>query len=327
MIYPYLTTYFDIYENMSCNRSHDWLCADYLISSRSQGIGGRVPQTVAVAHSSAWLWIGNGIVPWTVYPDYRFYDESVLVKHLDANIEAFMGKLLSVTCPRRHAWQRIVKNLTEIVISTWKEARVEVYGSCYTGLELPSSDLDVVICGIGGKEYEYGKTPKDPHNSEETVGHLRQLATALQCEPWVHGMKVIETASIPVIKILADLRIMTGSGCNSNGDGKCTGNPMGGGGGGGDDDGDDTGAYISQRSSSSARASVTTNPPSGPASTGGNWLPYSPCTGPSRQEAWPWASSTGTEYVPLDISFSSPMHGGIGSSKWVRDNVQEGKYR
>ncbi len=242
------------------------------------------------------------------YPDYSVYDEAMLVKHLDANIEAFMRKLFSVMCPKRRAWRRIVEYLTKIVINTWEEARVEVYGSCYTGLELPSSDVDVVVCSIGGKEYEYGNTPKDPYNSEETVGHLRQLAIALECEPWVLGMKVIETASIPVIKILADPTSMTDSGV------KCTGNPMDGG----------TRSYFSQDPSSIPSATID---PSGSAVTGGNCPPCAPCTVCTPQEAWPWVSSTGTEYVPLDISFSSPMHGGIRSSKWVRENVQEGKYR
>ncbi len=262
-----------------------------------QGVG-KAQLNGTAANPSAWLWMGGGIVPWTVYPDYSVYDEAVLVKHLDASIEAFMRKLFTVMCPKRRAWRRIVEYLTKIVINTWEEARVEVYGSCYTGLELPSSDVDVVVCGIGGKEYEYGKTPKDPYNSEETVGHLRQLATALEREPWVRGMKVIETASIPVIKILADPRSMTDSGI------KCTGNPMDGG----------TRSYFSQD-------------PSGSAVTVGNCPPCAPCTIRTPQEAWPWVSSTGTEYVPLDISLSSPMHGGIGSSKWVRENAQEGKYR
>ncbi len=250
-----------------------------------------------------------------VYPDYSVYNEAVLVKHLDTNIEAFMRKLFSVMCSKRRAWRRIVESLTKIVSKTWEEARVEVYGSCYTGLELPSSDVDVVVCGIGGKEYEYGKAPKDPYNSGETVGHLRQLATALEYEPWVCGMKVIETASIPVIKILADPRNVPPA---DSGDGKCTGNPMDGG----------TGAYYFSQDSSSSRASATTDPSGPAATTGGNCLPPCiPCTGHPPQEAWPWVSSTGTEYVPLDVSFSSPMHGGIGSSKWVRDNIQEGKYR
>ena len=29
--------------------------------------------------------------------------------------------------------------------------------SFYTGLELPSSDVDMVVCGIGGKQYVYGQ--------------------------------------------------------------------------------------------------------------------------------------------------------------------------
>ncbi len=287
-------------------------CTDYLsCCSQSQGVGSAAPPTAAaasVANSSTWFWMGDGIAPWMVCPDYSVYNETVLVKHLDANIETFMRKLFSVMRSKRLAGRKIVESLTKIVCRTWKEARVEVYGSCYTGLELPSSDVDVVVCGIGGREYEYGKTPKDPYNLNETVEHLRLLATALECEPWVCGMKVIETASIPVIKILADPRNVPSA--DRGGVGKCMENHM-----------------------SSSRASAMADPSvrrAAAATTGGH-CPPPPCipctTGNPPQEAWPWVSSTGTEYVPLDVTFSSPMHGGIGSSKWVRDNIQNGKYR
>ncbi len=254
--------------------------------------------------------MGCGLPPWTVYPDYSVYNEAALVKHLDANIEAFMKKLFSVMCLKRCAWRRIVDCLTKIVSNTWEEARVEVYGSCYTGLELPSSDVDVVICGIGGKMYEYGQAVKDPYNLEEAVGYLRQLATALECEPWIRGMKVIETASIPVIKVLADPKsMMTDSGV------KCTGNPV---------DGDASLSYFSQYSSSAPSEMIDT---SESAVTAENYPPCASYTICTPQGVWPWQNCPGTEYIPLDISFLSPMHGGIGSSKWVRENVQEGKYR
>jgi DNA polymerase sigma len=45
----------------------------------------------------------------------------------------------------------------ELVGSVWPEADVQAYGSFYTGLELPSSDVDVVVCGIAGRRYVYGE--------------------------------------------------------------------------------------------------------------------------------------------------------------------------
>ncbi|CAN0387195.1 unnamed protein product [Discosporangium mesarthrocarpum] len=91
----------------------------------------------------------------------------------------------------------------ELVTGIWKEARLEMYGSCCTGLELPSSDVDVVVCGIAGNKFTYGGA-REGYNPLQTVANLQKLANVLQEQTWVRGMKVIETASVPVIKVLAD---------------------------------------------------------------------------------------------------------------------------
>jgi DNA polymerase sigma len=56
---------------------------------------------------------------------------------------------------------QVMELVRELVGSVWPEADVQAYGSFYTGLELPSSDVDVVVCGIAGRRYVYGEKVKN----------------------------------------------------------------------------------------------------------------------------------------------------------------------
>lgn len=57
------------------------------------------------------------------------------------------------------------------------------------GLELPSSDVDVVVCGINGTNFSYGGS-RAGYNGMHTVANLQKLANVLQEQSWVRGMKV-----------------------------------------------------------------------------------------------------------------------------------------
>lgn len=61
------------------------------------------------------------------------------------------------------------------------------------GLELPSSDVDVVVCGINGFKYSYGGS-RAGYSSMQTVANLQKLANVLQEQSWVRGMKVWDRA-------------------------------------------------------------------------------------------------------------------------------------
>ncbi|CAM9958972.1 unnamed protein product, partial [Choristocarpus tenellus] len=119
------------------------------------------------------------------------YDYSTMVSCLDRNVENFMQKLGRAMQPRRRAWSQVIARVRELVAGIWKEARLEMYGSCYTGLELPSSDVDVVVCGISSKKYAYGGG-REGYSTLHTVSNLQKLANVLQEQTWVRGMKVRE---------------------------------------------------------------------------------------------------------------------------------------
>jgi hypothetical protein len=50
-----------------------------------------------------------------------------------------------------------------------------------------------------------------------------------------------------------------------------------------------------------------------------------PGTPPGESDLWLGSGGDGG-LIPLDISFASPMHGGLASSRWVREYVGSGKY-
>lgn len=51
--------------------------------------------------------------------------------------------------PEEHEMRaEVVKRIETIILSKWKEAKVEIFGSYRTGLYLPTSDIDLVIIGM-----------------------------------------------------------------------------------------------------------------------------------------------------------------------------------
>jgi len=77
----------------------------------------------------------------------------------------------------------------EVIDRVLPGAKVEVYGSYATGLCIPSSDLDLVCC-LRGKDMSLRPS-------------FRRLANELRHEKWVKLIKPIETASVPVIKVMS----------------------------------------------------------------------------------------------------------------------------
>ncbi|CAK4382609.1 unnamed protein product [Aphanomyces euteiches] len=69
----------------------------------------------------------------------------------------------------------------------WPEATVETYGSYSTGIWLPSSDIDLVILGT----------------TDDTTTHLKSLADVLKKEKWVESILVVESAKVPLLKLVS----------------------------------------------------------------------------------------------------------------------------
>ena len=64
----------------------------------------------------------------------------------DAN--DFVASLERAMAPQRRARTAVLDEVSQVVRSIWAHAECSLYGSCLTGLDLPSSDVDVVVRGL-----------------------------------------------------------------------------------------------------------------------------------------------------------------------------------
>lgn len=232
--------------------------------------------------------------------------------------------------------------------SIWPNVcNVEMYGSCATQLDLPSSDLDVVVTGLytppekmsqsspsngnsrnTNERRETSTAPKTngsssgslsgdklskmalkdrnasqhvvhPHPSysqlSQNAERIVRLAVELERQPWAVHVKAIPTASVPVIKILADPTRISGNG-----------------------------EWLMEAPSAAEASAVSSNERGmiehGKTSSG---TQTSMPTFPSQQ-ALPWrGADVMNGLLKVDITFEGPEHGGIGSTKFSSRVVRE----
>ena len=229
-----------------------------------------------------------------------------------------------------------------------------MYGSCATQLDLPSSDLDAVICGLDMQAEETTKSNSDHgnrrrenalddvtvdpsvalHESQSALPdhyspmapylqapplspnaeRVIRLAVELERQPWAVQVKAIPTASVPVVKILADPSRLPGAvAAVANG-----------------------GDWMMQQHQMAAQAAAAASginaapPPSGEqprpsycASSNGSvshgsqshFVPHTPP---------PWrGADVMNGLFSIDITFEGPEHGGIGSTVFSNGVVED----
>ena len=99
---------------------------------------------------------------------------------------------------------KAVERMTRLVTAVWPRAQVKVYGSHVTGLCLPSSDVDFVIClpAVHKNAPAVAPGPLEGRNAiNETSQKL--LARKLKSESWIdpRSMQLIDRTVVPVIKV------------------------------------------------------------------------------------------------------------------------------
>uniref|UniRef100_K3WU88 Polymerase nucleotidyl transferase domain-containing protein n=1 Tax=Globisporangium ultimum (strain ATCC 200006 / CBS 805.95 / DAOM BR144) TaxID=431595 RepID=K3WU88_GLOUD len=88
--------------------------------------------------------------------------------------------------------EEMIANVRKCVQSLWPHSKVETFGSYSTGIWLPSSDVDLVILDV-----------VEVNDVLVTVTNLRRLAKALEAQAWVHSLVLLDTAKIPVLKLVS----------------------------------------------------------------------------------------------------------------------------
>jgi len=126
--------------------------------------------------------------------------QSRLTKDILQFLEATNMKMKKLDGKRKLAVQRF----SRLVKTVWPRAQVKVYGSYISGLCLPTSDLDFVVClpAVHKRDLALAPGVLEGRNAiNETSQKL--LARELKGESWIdpRSIKVIERTAVPVIKV------------------------------------------------------------------------------------------------------------------------------
>jgi len=100
--------------------------------------------------------------------------------------------------------QAAMERITRLVCAVWPRAQVKIYGSHVTGLCVPSSDLDIVVClpAVHKNAVADAAGALEGRNAIRETSQ-KQLARRLKGESWIdpRSMKVIDRTVVPVIKV------------------------------------------------------------------------------------------------------------------------------
>jgi hypothetical protein len=125
---------------------------------------------------------------------------SRLTKDIINFLNATTVQLRKQDTKRRAAFER----MTRLVTTLWPRAQVKLYGSHVTGLCLPSSDLDFVICLPAVHKNALAVAP-GVLEGRNAINETSQkfLARKLKGESWIdpRSIKTIERTVVPVIKV------------------------------------------------------------------------------------------------------------------------------
>ena len=258
---------------------------------------------------------------------------------LSRDMNVFMARRSLALSSRRRERGALLSALQDTVSKIWaNHGHVEMYGSCATHLDLPSSDLDAVILGLNASHDVNSSVSKvsmkkQSHRESFTnidsnsitlasqprshYGHHQSshmypygrlssngervmiLAAELERQAWAVQVKAIPTASVPVVKILADPSKIPGAdGVVGSG-----GNWM-----------------IQQHHLAADAAAAGIKPPPSPSSHTSRVAPV-----PQGQSPYPpWrGADVMNGLFSIDITFEGPEHGGIGSTKYSAAVVQD----
>ncbi|GAB5359614.1 hypothetical protein AAMO2058_000558600 [Amorphochlora amoebiformis] len=126
--------------------------------------------------------------------------EVSLFTALSADVREMAGSIEDIAKHKRPAEIATIDALRRALKELWPGARADIYGSFDTGLNIPTSDIDIVICNTEA-------VPKDIHNAQRT--RVQRLATHLSNQKWVKSVHMIAQASVPLVKVHAKVGITT----------------------------------------------------------------------------------------------------------------------
>ena len=156
------------------------------------------PRVVALPHVPGWSKT-SPIKDETTQNQYEKNSESGEFKVLDQAIQDFVYRVQADSQSRLAAKMQALRHVKSAVCSIWPRAQVKVFGSFVTGLQLPSSDLDIVIC-LPNIRRVINRTLEEQTDIKETW--QEQLTRRLQRCPWVlEGTLSKQGSAMPIISL------------------------------------------------------------------------------------------------------------------------------
>lgn len=261
---------------------------------------------------------------------------------LSRDMDLFMSRRALALTARRQERGALLVALQKSVSSIWPaRGHVELYGSCATQLDLPASDIDVVVVGshrhsaqlqpsIPGvsqsnesRAASLARLPMDETNGSVTNDEQQEsvqmhlsaasfgtlhvhrnaervllLAADLEDKPWAVQVHAIPTASVPVVKVLADPSKIA---ISTNGE-----------------------ELMASRKQVAAQAAAPAKKVQSPGCLTNNDSANIITGSYPHPTLLPWRGSDVMKgLLSLDVTFEGPEHGGIGSTEFSSRTVAE----
>eukprot|EP00850_Spirogloea_muscicola_P019686 SM000196S05378 [mRNA] locus=s196:85586:93808:- [translate_table: standard] len=153
--------------------------------------------------------------PWQTQPA-----AVALESHLHQEMEAFCVEVANEVHARKPCQAAAIKRLARALQVLWPRSRVKRFGSTATGLALPTSDVDIVVCLPPVRNLEPIKEAgilEGRNGIKETC--LQHAARYLADQDWVKSdsINIIENTAVPILKLVAQIPRSTASGTSLGG--------------------------------------------------------------------------------------------------------------
>eukprot|EP00850_Spirogloea_muscicola_P016698 SM000137S00476 [mRNA] locus=s137:377235:386446:- [translate_table: standard] len=153
--------------------------------------------------------------PWQTQPA-----AVALESHLHQEMEAFCVEVANEVHARKQCQAAAIKRLERALQVLWPRSRVKRFGSTATGLALPTSDVDIVVCLPPVRNLEPIKEAgilEGRNGIKETC--LQHAARYLADQDWVKSdsITIIENTAVPILKLVAQIPNSTASGTSLGG--------------------------------------------------------------------------------------------------------------
>ena len=149
--------------------------------------------------------IKSNITTYSNYLNKKFvnfnYEKEYMLDCLSADLTDFEIFVKLRIEKEKDIYDTLIKNIQNAVDKSIPNYVVNLYGSHATNLCLPWSDLDVVL--IQSKKILENGGNIDMDFQDDNSILLSKLYEYISKEPWVKDCKLISTASVPIIKIIA----------------------------------------------------------------------------------------------------------------------------